>query len=276
LINNAGLLGILPGWNFEDWTIDWQLGNPPEATTAPSGVLNWHLVYTLTLAATLEDSFGEPELANYYRRRQQLLTTQVTKAYWDEEKGLFADDLDHQNYSEHTQCLAILSGMLDEARITRIGEGLISNPGLTRTTIYFSHYLFETYRLLGHQTAFFERLGLWLDLPEQGFKTTPERPEPTRSDCHAWGAHPLFHYFATILGIRPQTYGFNQVQITPFLGPLREVTGSMVHPRGRIEVTLRNEDGKLTGSILLPQGVSGILSIAGTTLNLVSGLNKLL
>jgi hypothetical protein len=276
LINEDGLLGVLPGWNFEDWTIDWQLGNPPKATTAPSGVLNWHLVYTFTLAANLEDSFGEPELASYYRRRQQLLTTQVAKAYWDEEKGLFADDLEHQHYSEHTQCLAILSGMLDEARTRRIGEGLISNPGLTRTTIYFSHYLFETYRLLGYQTAFFERLGLWLDLPEQGFKTTPERPEPTRSDCHAWGAHPLFHYFATILGIRPQTYGFNQVQIRPFLGPLREVTGSMVHPRGRIEATLRNEDGKLTGTILLPQEVSGTLSIAGTTLSLVSGLNELL
>ncbi|MCB0149737.1 MAG: hypothetical protein KDE01_19095, partial [Caldilineaceae bacterium] len=84
---------------------------------------------------------------------------------------------------------------------------------LTRTTIYFTHYLFETYRLLEQPAALFERLGLWFDLAAQGFKTTPEQPEPSRSDCHGWGAHPLYHFFATLLGIRPSAPGFGQVEI---------------------------------------------------------------
>ena len=74
--------------------------------------------------------------------------------------------------------------------------------------------MFETYAQLGRIDALFERLSLWFELPAQGFTTTPEMPEPTRSDCHAWGAHPLYHMFASLLGIRPAAPGFRSVTIT--------------------------------------------------------------
>ena len=65
-----------------------------------------------------------------------------------------------------------------------------------------------------------DRMELWFNLIEQGFKTTPEAPEPTRSDCHGWGAHPLYHDFASLLGIdgknrRPAAFGFERVEIAP-------------------------------------------------------------
>ncbi|MEZ4556023.1 MAG: hypothetical protein R2854_06150 [Caldilineaceae bacterium] len=110
------------------------------------------------------------------------------------------------------------------------GASLLSDPSLTRTTIYFTHYLFETYRLLDQPAALFERMGLWFELAAQGFKTTPEQPEPSRSDCHGWGAHPLYHYFATLLGIRPAGLGFDEVEIRPMPGDLTHLSGEMVHP----------------------------------------------
>src|SRR5215213_11960269 len=238
LLNDEGLLVAPPGWNFADWTAGWMMGNPPDAASGTSGLLNWHLVYTLNLAAQLEEWVGEQEFASYFARHRDGLATQVTRHFWHEERGLFADDLGHRHFSEHTQCLALLSGMVDEARREQVARRLLSDPGLTRTTIYFSHYLFETYRLLGRADALFERMELWFDLPGQGFTTTPEQPEPSRSDCHGWGAHPLFHGFATLLGIRPASLGFSVVAITPLLGPLEEITGSLVHPRGQIDVRL--------------------------------------
>jgi hypothetical protein len=274
LLNEEGILGVPPGWNFEDWAAGWRVGNPPHGTTSPSGLLNWHLIYTLTLAQQLEENFGEPELAQLFRRRRQSLAERVVKVFWDEGKRLFADDLSHENFSEHTQCLALLSGMVDNKLVSKVAQGLLEDPDLTRTTIYFTHYLFEVYRFLGQEEAFFNRLSLWFDLPAQGFKTTPEQPEPSRSDCHGWGAHPLFHYFATILGIRPETFGFNRVVIRPLLGPLKEVTGSLVHPKGRIEANLTIRDGKLNGSISLPDGVPGILQYGGAVQELINGIQQ--
>lgn len=172
---------------------------------------------------------------------------------------MFADDLARTRFSEHTQCLAILSGLPSPHQRARVGEALLRDPDLTRTTISFTHYLFETYRVLGRVDALFERLQLWFGLEEQGFVTLPEKPEPSRSDCHAWGAHPLFHAFATIGGIRPAAPGFARVTITPQLGPLSRLRCVLPHPRGEIALSLRREDGALRGTVALPDGITGHL-----------------
>jgi alpha-L-rhamnosidase len=116
-----------------------------------------------------------------------------------------------------------------------------------------------------------ERMGLWFDLPEQGFKTTPEQPEPSRSDCHGWGAHPLYHYFASLLGVRPGSFGFDQVEIAPMPGKLTNLSGEVVHPYGRIEVELYFENGQVRGNIFLPAGLSGNFRYYGKTLVLKPG-----
>jgi hypothetical protein len=182
-----------------------------------------------------------------------------------------ADDRAHTRFSEHTQCLALLSGALEGEQHARTAQNLLGETSLTRTTIYFDHYLFETYRLLNQPAAFFERLGLWFELPGQGFKTTPEQPEPSRSDCHGWGAHPLYHFFASLLGIRPASFGFDPIEISPMPGHLTRLSGEMVHPRGRIEADLVFENGGVRGNVSLPAGVSGTFCYAGKTRALMPG-----
>jgi aryl-alcohol dehydrogenase-like predicted oxidoreductase len=46
-----------------------------------------------------------------------------------------------------------------------VAHDLLDAAFLTRTTIYFNHYLFETFRLLQQPAAFLARMGLWFDLP---------------------------------------------------------------------------------------------------------------
>ena len=150
-------------------------------------------------------------------------------------------------------------------------HGLLNDPNIERTTISFTHYLFETYRMLGRMDKIFERLGLWFELEKLGFKTTLEMPEPSRSDCHGWGAHPIYHCFASILGIRPASPGFNTVSIEPQLGPLTHAKGTLVHPKGEIEADFRVENGKLRGTVSLPEGVTGTLKYGRTTVELVAG-----
>jgi alpha-L-rhamnosidase len=257
-VNSAGLLAGLPGWNFLDWGETWTDGIPPGGDSGEvSAPLNWLFVYTLQAAAELEAYVGEPEQRSRYHRLAQAQARAIEAVFWNDDRGLFADDAGHRFFSEHAQCLALLSGHLGEHLAARTASGLLQAQSLQRCTIYFSHYLFETYRKIGKIEPLFERLQYWLDLPGQGFFTAPERPEPSRSDCHAWGSHPLHHFFATILGIRPAAMGFEEIDIQPQLGALEHVKGRMVHPRGWIEVDLRKSGDRLKGTVTIPIGVKG-------------------
>jgi hypothetical protein len=258
-----------------DWVPTWSASVPPEGESGVSGVINWLMVYTLKRTAELEEWLGELELAQRDNRLAKDLATRLMNLFWDEKKNLLADDPAHQFFSEHSQCLAILSGVLDEAMNRKIGQCLLSHPDLARTTIYFSHYLFETYQQLGCIDALFDRLSLWFELERNGFKTTFESPEPSRSDCHAWGAHPIFHYYSSILGIRPAEMGFDQVVIRPQLGPLEKVRASLVHPRGRIEVDFHQKNGHVQGTLVLPEGVEGVFVQDGKSTPIRGGRQNL-
>jgi hypothetical protein len=195
------------------------------------------------------------------------------KLLWNEEKGILADNLSHTSFSEHAQCLALLTGMVPADKKDRMVEGLLNNPDLARTTIYFSHYLFETLYQLDRMDVFFERLGLWFDLEKTGFKTTFEMPEPSRSDCHAWAAHPIYHFYASILGIRPIDGEFKKVRIMPRPGNLKLIEGNIPHPNGTIAVKLNVEEGLIR--INLPVDVTGEFIWEGKVWELESGLTEI-
>ncbi len=257
-VTDGGVVGNMPGWNFVDGVPSWANGVPPGP--AP---ITWQLVGALAMAAEIEGWAGEPEMDQRWRRHARELAAHLVESSWDERRGLFADDLERRRFSEHTQCLAVLSGQMDGRHRERIAHGLLADTDLERTSYYFTHYLFDTYRALDLGDALLARLVPWFALQDHGFKTTPEYREPARSDSHAWSAHPLYHMFATVLGVRPASFGFQTVDIAPLLGPLQAIGGTSIHPQGAIELDLRREAGRLVGTIVLPGKVTGIVRFGG-------------
>lgn len=269
-LNADGLVQSPPGWNFMDWVDGWRFGVPPEGDGV-SGVINLQCVLVLTLVEKLEIFCGRPELAAQARRFAQELSSRSEAVFWNDERGLFADDLAGQRFSEHAQCLAVLGGLIGTDKRMRIARGLTGATDLARTSIYFMHYLFDTFCALGKIEALLARIDFWFNLEKQGFKTTPETADPCRSECHAWGAHPLYHYFASILGIRPAAMGFSSVRIAPQLGSLKNASGRLVHPLGEIEVEFESDEQRLTGAITLPSGLPGVFVCGETTLPMYEG-----
>jgi hypothetical protein len=249
------------GWNFVDWVPSWKAGVPPDGAFGVSGILNWQCALAARQAAELENWFGDSRRADEWRELAQNIGAATTRYFWNEARGLFADDLEGRFFSEHAQSLAVLSGLVDETRQQRIAQNLGADKTLARATIYFSHYLFEAYRELGRADLFFERLDLWLDLKARGFVTTFEEADAntTRSDCHGWGAHPLYHFFATILGIRPVAPGFSKIEIAPQLGALQSVSGVLPVPRGTVKAQFFAYNQTLRAAIELPAGVEAEL-----------------
>ncbi len=253
-----GLLELGPAWNFVDWVPAWKQGIPPMSQRRVSCVISWQLVLALRQAAELETHCGDADLARRFTRIAGDLADHTWSAFFLPGRGLLADDLNHAHFSEHAQCIALLAGGVPDAHRARLVDRLMHEPQIIRTTTFYTHYLFEALRLVGRMDGFVPRLAPWFELRAKGFRTTFEQPEPSRSDCHAWGAHPVYHYFASVLGIRPAAPGFGIVEIMPRLGGLAWAAGSMPHPRGRITLRVADDSGRLRGHIQLPPGLAGV------------------
>lgn len=256
-------------WNFMDWAHEWsQNGVPLADAEGFSAGLNAQLMLALRELTDLCDALGEPEAAKGYYRHLQELHTAFEAKFWNEEYGLFSDAAGTTVFSEHTQSLAILSGALPPERLIRLKHTLTHTPRIIRATFYFSHYLFEAYRVLGETKQLHSKWKEWFKMMDMNLKTFAERPEPSRSDCHAWSSHPCWHMVATVAGIRPAAAGFGRVRITPEPGALSYFHAIVPHPQGgTIQVIFR--DGNFI--VTLPKGIPGEFSYHGQTRTLTPG-----
>ncbi|HEX8550349.1 MAG TPA: alpha-L-rhamnosidase C-terminal domain-containing protein [Abditibacteriaceae bacterium] len=275
--NSDGLVESPEGWNYVDWVPEWKNGEPAGAHIGCNGTLNWQTVLTLRKVAELEAWHGEPEMAARWNRAASELHSAINATFWNESRGLYSEDIEQTSFSQHAQCLAVLSGLLGESESRDIMNRVIAATDLAETTIMFRFYLMEALHQTRDGAALWAQLPLWFQLPDWGLKTTWEEADPntTRSDCHAWGAHPLYHYFTSILGIRPASQGFRTVHIAPLLGDLKTARGEMPHPDGTIAVNYVRSNSALTAEITLPQNISGTFEWNGKTHSLNGGAQKI-
>lgn len=266
-----GLIRINRGWNFVDWVPGWSDGVPPGADGGANATLNWQFVHALTMVATLEELAGEPELAARARRIAAETAAACVTAFWNNGRRLFADEPGGRTFSEHGQCFAVLSGLLPDAIRAKIA--LTAGDGMAPCTISFRHFLFEALGILGHADAILDGIAGWNEYAGYGLTTLPEGPEPSRSDCHAWGAHPLYHLVSTILGLRPGAPGFTSVAIRPQLGRLQAASGSIPHPSGQIGIRLQRAGDAYDACISLPPNLTATVICGGLTTTLTKPEN---
>ncbi len=179
-----GVLRAADGWNFVDWVPGWEWGMPPGLDEGPNpfaGLLLWR---ARNYASSL-DAF----LAGAESPTPSPLPGWLAEAAM----GPYGD-------AEHFAALLLEPpSSLDGALALRAQE-VLRRPG-ARATFAFAHTLFLAY---GPGRRLRSRIEAdWGPLVDRHLATTIEMPEPTRSDCHGWGAHPAFHLARTALAIAP-------------------------------------------------------------------------
>lgn len=259
-----GLLSGLPGWVFVDWSPAFAAGEIPGDDPSLNSVANLQYACALQSAAELERSVGIAALADHYAQEARRVVEATRRAFWDSDRNCFADNRSHDRFSEHAQALAVLTGLLtpvEQASCLAALSAEGTTPGFAPSTVYFTHYVIEALRVAGDAHAIARRLAPWAEFARMGLRCTPEEPEPSRSDCHAWSAHPLFHAAATIAGIRPAAPGFAEIEIRPlYPAELRSLRSVVPHPNGQnIEVTLTRQDSGVQVGWRLPDGVPATL-----------------
>jgi len=275
-VDSTGLVGPLPWWGFVDWAPAWERGAPPGAESGHSIAVTLQYFYALERAAELERTLGSAELAARDRVRAAALRAAVRARGWDSRRGLFRDAPDSASYSQQTNALAVLAGAVPAGDSAALMERVLRDSTLVRASYYFDYYVFEALRDAGLGDRYVEQLAPWRAMLAAGLTTTPEAPEPSRSDSHAWSAHPDYGLLATVLGVRPDAPGFRRVLIAPHLGPLQRAEGRVPHPRGEVVVSLtRAGAAGLRAVVALPPGVSGTMVWRGQRRPLRPGRQEL-
>ena len=254
--NSEGLLDQLPGWSFMDWVPSFRDGVAPDGYGL-SSLNNLFYVHALQSAAVAEQVAGNQELARYWQSKAERVAEKVVAIFWSAERGLMADTVKKDTFSEHAQCLTLLAGILPSDKEAQVFQGLITAKDLARATVYFSHYLFETYTKFGRTDLTLKRLDLWREYVQNGMCTPLEAPGDARSDCHAWGSHPIYHLHAGVAGVTPAEACFKSVRVAPQPGGLKRMTSKTPHPKGFVELALTFEGESVRGTVRLPDGVSG-------------------
>lgn len=274
-----GSLKNIPFWTFADWVDGhgWNGGNPPKGADGNSSVMDLQLLYAYQWAAEMEDKTGMPAYAVLYRQKAAQLTETIRKKYWSGEKQLFAETTDKNSFSQHANSLAILTGVASEKDRAAIAAKILKDSTLAQCSIYFKYYMHLALTKAGLGDQYLSWLDVWRDDIRLGLSTWAEEPDPqvSRSDCHAWGASPNIEVYRTIIGIDSDAPGFKKVKVTPHLGEIRNISGSMPHPDGTITFDYALKADKFDVTLVLPDQVTGTLVWKGRNYTLKPGKNKL-
>ena len=278
----TGLLGPLPYWTFVDWADQWGWneavgigGEPAGAHTGGSSIVTLQYAGTLRRAAELCRALGRADLAPRYEQTAAALLAAVNRHCWDEQRRLYADTPAKDIFSQHANIFAVLSGAVTGDAARDLIERTEADKSLIQATTYFRFYLLRAMKHAGLGDRYLAGLGQWHDMLARGLTTFAEKPDPTRSDCHAWSATPVYEFLATVCGIEPASPGFATVRIAPHLGHLKQVAAKMPHPRGEIAVFLQRVGDGLRAEITLPEGVTGEFVWGGKTVALRAGAQTL-
>ena len=247
--------GYLEWWNFVDWV--WDDGGTPDGRDGGSAILTLQYVYTLQQAEQLFRHYGRNQEADHYKHLAAELAKATYDLCWDQKKMVMSDSPKKKYYSQHANIWALLTHTIPQDQQALVFDRLLKDTSLVQATFYFKFYLFELLKKMKAGDHFIEQLKPWQEMIDFGLTTFAEKPEPVRSDCHAWSASPDYQLVSIVGGINPATPGYEKVIVQPYLGALNEVSVSSPHPKGNIVVNYSKSTKGLKADIVLPAQVNG-------------------
>jgi len=262
-----GLLGKNPQWNFIDWA--GPAGNNRETFPAygkdgGSCLMTVLWVGALHQGAALEAAYGDKREAAADTTKADDARNAVRTHCRDAKSGLFADTSDLSPFSQHMNALAVLYDVAtpEEApaildRITVPGHGIDAPDGMATSTYYFAWYLIRAFEHAGLANHYFGLLQTWRDLLALHYTTWPESRGDTRSDTHAWSAHPTADLLGLVAGIGPAAPGYARLKVAPLLGNLTSLDAEAATPKGAVSVRYTLSDKTLTAQITRPAALPG-------------------
>jgi len=270
-----GTLKKLDYHQFVDWSHP--AGEPALDSLGNSSIVDMHYLLALQWMIALEKQLSTDTFyLNKYLTKEKALKTVIHQKYWDAKERLYSDiPGSNKKLSQHANCLAILTDVAPLEEKKAIMKKVLTYKRLTPATLYWSFYVFEALQNAGLGDEYLNHLGVWEEVMALNVSTWPETGADSRSECHAWGSSPNYHFLKIIAGINSASPGFNDVLIQPHMGELEKLEASFPHYKGTIEVKLDKSTKEKKAIIILPKGVKGKFIWEGKDVELFEGVNKI-
>ena len=268
-IGKNGLISEAPDYMFMDWvTINGKECHHPPAVMGQAYLTAFYyraLADGITLATLMGDS---SRVARYQQLRTEIRTA-FNRELWNENKGLYRDgkpfqthvppsqwlpaDQEMETFSGQANTLAVLYDLVpDSARARAVMSKVMEEKPALNIQPYFMHFVFAALDHCGLFEGHFQKqLARWKINPAtQSFREMWDNGDFS----HAWGGTPLLQMSGRVLGISPQTPGFEVIAIRPTLGDLKWAKGTIPTPHGPVKVAWNLTKNGWQLEVTIPNG----------------------
>lgn len=207
--------GKEPFWFFFDWNDKWPMGIPRGGNL---GALAATLKF-LAEAARDHLNAGNAEFARDWK-----------EFIGDVEKQRHSNGLLSEPGAEHVEALWGVLHQMVGVQPPKWPKAALQKADADKCTYYFQYYK----HLAMDTNDYMAELEPWKEMIRSGLTTFAESPEPTRSDCHAWSAHPILGFFQIVAGVTSRAPGWKKARIEPRPGKLKHFEAKIALPESEL------------------------------------------
>jgi alpha-L-rhamnosidase len=254
-LDTSGLVQNLGYWEFVDWVEQWDKGVPDSVNEGPSTTHNLIYAYTLKVAARMNKVCRRTGVADEYEDRAASIINIVEELCFCEKDNLYKEGPNFEGYSVQAQLWAVLSKAANGERAKSILRKSLSMTDIPQCSYVMAFFLFRALEEADIYEDTEKLWNMWKKLIELKLTTTPEDQVQPRSDCHAWGALPLYEFTTNLLGVKPAAPGWEEIVVEPRTLSLKDMKGTVVTPKGIVNVEWKKEKDEFHISLNSPEGV---------------------
>ncbi len=262
--NMDGMLeGMTGDWVFVDWA---------DFPMSKQGALSFEQVLLCKSLETMKlcaDIVGDKMDAQFYGELASDLKGKLIPTFWDDERKALVHNVENGRKSDQVNkfanMFAINFGYFDEPTTETVMENVMLNPDVPAiTTPYMRFYELESLCDQGLQKRVLSEMkDYWGGMLREGATSFWEKYNPEdsgtqhlsmygrpygKSLCHAWGASPIYLIGRYFLGVEPVKPGYEEFSITPNLGGLKWMEGTVPTPNGEISLYVNDKEIKVKAS----------------------------
>ena len=213
--------------------------------TPVNAVVNAFYYRNLLEMADIARALGKNGDADKFVARARGVHDAFQKVFFRPAVGVYADGEGTDHCSLHANAAALAFGLVPE----NVKPGVVSfleRKGMA-CSVYFAQYLLEAFCEAGRADLAVKLMSAkgdrsWVGMMDFGSTVSMEawnvKAKPNLDLNHAWGAAPLNIISRYILGVTPLLPGFKKISISPQLGGLKHVTGTVPTVAGSVKLDI--------------------------------------